>query len=258
MEELKHKMSTIGLQSEIAREMVFPFLQLISEEMENTFQTMFRNSRSLQTLFQYLQQYNRQMTRSVQEWWENSYHVLNDVIPETVNYWTRSGVKMARKQCKRFEMCYKTVYAIENYGFSSLFDLFTSGMMNMLQQSHRLVIQTSGRLARSLPSPPEWIQDVWAQYRNSISNFISDSIFGQEMSKILRKTYSEVLSNSEIDFNQVKEFARDLTDLVISRASLSSGTRVLVWDPMKGRIQLEFREMASKTRFRRSITESMF
>jgi len=139
------------------------------------------------------------------------------------------------------------LYALENYGSDALLDLFYSAALETLKTTHRVVMTTSGRLIRYIPSPPEWMQTYVEDYKQTVFETIRQIIdsnedfrqFFDHMSRLLSELLRE--NSANIQWSAVRESARGVRDIVFSRKAFQSSHRVLVWDPKRGHISLELR-----------------
>jgi hypothetical protein len=160
-----------------------------------------------------------------------------------------------RKQCKRSEMCYKAIYAFDNYGWDSAGDL----AFESLKRTHRLVMTSSGRLSQQLPSLPDWLQSIVDDYRQSVSNAIQTVLNSNEDIRQLANHVTiilrEVAKNTEdVDWQQIRRTLDQIKEIVFSSQSSS---RVVVWDPKRGKASLEIRSPAIQSRRLRSALKNV-
>jgi hypothetical protein len=257
IEELRHKSAIVSRQ--INDDIVLPMASLVSDETYGFLQEFWKNfapiggaldasQQTLQTIVSAFEMFVRKISR-----------IYDHVIPDSLLNGYRSVVRSARKQCKRSEICYKAMYAFETYGLESLIDIFSQNAISALETTHRIVFKTSGRLLKALPSPPQWIQDYVSDYQQYVSDAVNAVIasnddlraFVSHAQTIARELLKENVRL--VKWSSVKESALQMADVIFS---MSSSSRVVVWDPQRGRVQLELRSPVIRSRRLRAAIAS--
>jgi hypothetical protein len=238
--EVAQKSAVVSQQ--LTDDLALPLVSLFSDEFQDLFQELLKNFSIPQPIVEIWYQMTSSADRLVQR--------VSQVLPSF-----DQTLRSARKQCKRSEVCYKTLYALENYGLDSLWDLLLSNAQQLAKQTHRLVMTTSGRIYGSMPSIPDWITSSVEDYRQSIEALIQSIIDSNTEWKRLSQQFSRVLNeiqknSEEIDWNSIKESIEELFQILFSSQNSS---RVVVWDPKRGRAQIEIRSPV--TRRMRSLAD---
>ena len=164
-------------------------------------------------------------------------------------------IRNARKQCKRQEMCFKAIYALENYGVDSVADLF----FESLKRTHRLVMTSSGRVYQSLPSLPDWVSTITEDYRQSISSAI-DAVLDsnddlRQLAKHVTRMAEELQKETEaVNWSEIRRSLDQIKEIVFSSQTSS---RVVVWDPKRGKASLEIRSPAIQSRRLRAVLQNV-
>lgn len=250
MEEITHKWGIIAQQ--LDEDVIRPFVYLISDEFQDILQEL-ANNFSQNRYWELLKRFTREVVDCVYQW-------IHNIIPD-VNYYGSSVARSLRKSCKRSEMCYKTVYAFENYGFESLWDLLLSNAQQLFRHTHRIFFTTFGRLQQSLPSPPDWVNEWIDDWRQSVSQSVDAVIESNNDFKSVvnhfRRIGAEIFRENfdDINWNTIKESVNQLLEIVFS--SQKSSSKVMVWDPKHGKIQLEFKSPIINSRRMRSLMDNV-
>jgi hypothetical protein len=258
LDELRHKSGLISRQ--LSDDVFEPIASLVSDEMQDVLQEMWRNfgPKTIGAL-ERTQQYAADAVETIARAFRRAFQWYDNAVPQWVGNADRSAIRSARKQCKRSEICYKALYAFENYGLESLLDLFYSTALETLHTTHRVVMTTSGRLIRALPSAPLWLQSYAEDYkqwiRDSFEAIIASNQDLRQFYQHFCRLFAELLKDnaSHIEWQAVRDSARQMADIALSPAALQSSTRVLVWDPENGRLLVEIRAPVVHSRRLRAV-----
>jgi hypothetical protein len=204
--------------------------------------------------FERIIEIQRQMSS---EFWEYFQQISRFFEYYLSDVW-RPLTRNLRKQCNKWEICYKFVYGVEKYGFDSIIDYFQWNSIRFLKESHRLVVNTSGKAFKALPVP-DWLKD----YRQSVWQTLQSIIDSNESLKSIYESIDRLLRELMKDFEEINstelknaflEFFETVFDF--------SAQRVVVWDPNRGRFQLVVKETPSRRSLRsisdQSVKRSMF
>jgi hypothetical protein len=250
-QELSHKSEVVSQQ--ISEEVILPFASLISDEFQDVFQELAKNFGPYNSLAEYYQQ----LTSSVQRLADYWSYVFAQVVPSSVDQYFSQIYRNVRKQCKRSENCYKIIYALENYGWDSTWDVLLSNAQQWFSHTHRWVMTSSGKLYRFVPSIPDWLQTFIEDYRQSIQQSFDAIIDSNEDLRQFVRYLSIITSeiskqnSNEINWNSIKEAFNQIFEIVFNSQKTSS--KVLIWDPKRGRAQFEIRSPVIQSRKLRNV-----
>ncbi|CAG2113428.1 unnamed protein product [Medioppia subpectinata] len=257
IDELSHKMAVISRQ---ASDDVFePVVTLLSDEMQDVLQEMWKNfgpkmSYTLDKWQQLIADSYEQLARLYRQIMKAYDHV----IPDWAHNVYQRSIRSARRQCKRSETCYKALYALENYGVDALMDLFYATAIETAHTTHRVVMTTSGKLWRALPNAPQWLREYGWQYkqwiRDSFDSLIASNDDLRQFVAHVQRLLAELTKDNfqEIEWPKVGASLRQMADVALSSQTSS---RVLVWDPARGRVSVELRTPLQSRRLRSVMTD---
>jgi hypothetical protein len=261
-DELKHK--SLLITKQLTEEIVLPFISLFGDEFEDLFQELAKN---FSPVMKALERFSQNLPNFQQIYEQYSEKVFKpfEWIFGKLSTKSRNILRNFRKQCKYSETCYQMVYAFDNYGINAVFELLTTKMTESLKKTHRFVITTSGQLIRSLPSVPvpEFVKNIYEEYSMELKSTFETIInSNQDLKQFvfhLKQIFNQLIEENfdSINWSRVQQSAKEIADIVFSRSSWSSSSRVLVWDPLRGEIQIEMRSPIVHTRRLRAVMESV-
>jgi len=266
VQELTHK--SVLITKQLTQELFIPLIELFTDETGDLFQELAKNFRPVKQVIEKAQHFIPDFQQIYQQFIEKL-NRLNIGVPGFISNAYRSWVRSARKQCKYSETCYQMVYAMENYGSGAVAQLLTNKAVEMAKNTHRIAITTSGKLIRSLPSVDWklWVPQIVRQYseeyaqdlQNSLDTIINSNQDLKAFVTHLRQIFNELIKENidAIDWSRVRQSANQIADLIFSRSSLSSSTRIFVWDPLRGEAQIEIRSPVIHSRRLRAVMQSV-
>ena len=245
--EVSEKSAFISRQ--MADEVVVPVLSLFSDQFSDLYQELEQNFESFARVSQISQQLLTRFASNARQM--ASLDVFSDFYRQTA--------RNVRNECRQWRACYQLVYSIKNYGIQSLADWLQSNAIYGLKQTHKVVLNTSGRLYRSV-SAPQWLRDGTQYYRQSASAVLQSIIeSNQDLQSIAlkaRELFSELTKDwNQIDSQKVKQLFSDFLDIAFAG---NSASRVAVYDPQNGRLQLEISSRAKRSVAEEVVKSRMF
>jgi hypothetical protein len=261
-DELRQK--SLLITKQLTEEIILPFISLFGDEFEDLFQELAKN---FSPVMKALERFSQNLPNFQQIYEKYSEKVFRpfEWIFGKLSIKSRNILRNLRKQCKYSETCYQMVYAFDNYGFNAVFELLTTKITESLKKTHRFVITTSGQLIQSLPSVPvpEFVNNFFEQYylelKSTFETIINSNQDLKQFVYHLKQIFNQLIEENfdSIDWSRVQQSANQIFDIVFSRSSWSSSSRVLVWDPLRGEIQIEMRSPIVHTRRLRAVMESV-
>jgi len=263
-EEIIHKSRVIGRQ--VADDALIPVAEIFIDEINELIEELAENFKPFRLIVERL--YSRAPSQQqLREFYEKVKDATEDVIDavtpdwliEQIQYSVKNLARSIRKKCKNnSQKCYQILYSLENYGLKEALNVVARDLQQALKSTHRVIINTSGKLVKYLPEinirfpsigNSEFAQNV-AQKVRSILAFI-----GQQMEQIIesnddlkqlsirskqlvQELYKEY---DQINWSRVQKAINDVMEVLLSKDAWKSSSRVLLWDPQNGELQLELK-----------------
>jgi len=255
LSETAHKVSVIAKQA--IDEAVIPVTLVLFDQIEAELQALARQWPPLNALLQHVSLNYNQMRAKAEEALDAVasfvHSVTPDALSDAVDAALKSGSRAARRLCSRHsDTCYQYLFAFDKYGIEGVAKLFAQKVYELARQTHRVTIQSFGKLSSmsvSMPSIGE------SRIAVAISRAIGDAI-DAAVDRVKRAVANdedarqlvaqlEALGASlsaefdAIDWQKVKHALSELASLLFSRQSWQSSSRVFVFEPERGHVEIE-------------------
>ncbi|XP_054158579.1 uncharacterized protein LOC128956889 [Oppia nitens] len=253
--ELKHKSSILSRQ--LSNDLLEPLAAVVSDEAYDTIQEFLHGFDGAQRAWDRIQQFWSQSYQWIYRFYGKVGQLVNNSeFVDTIVSFFRQTNRLIRKTCKRSDSCYRVLYFVDNFSSDSMIDVLKEAAEVTARSAHRVVVKTVGYCRLNIPFIGEYTERCFDYLTQTFGQLLdsneSVSDFGRKLKELFRNVLNE--NFDQIDWRSLARTLADMTRTVWT-AEIGQQTRVLVWDPQNGRIQVELNQPRHSRQLRSTVVD---